>query len=307
MKNWMIGLSGFIILILLIADRTYMSGIYNEEKDDPVIREEASFIPQKDTPKNLFADEAIDYALNQEKLYITFNKGEDWAEVPIKPQMIISDQGYDNDELPAGSYLLTEERVAFLSSVGRGDVTEQLQLIYSVDQGKTWKKSEVDESYYVNRFRKIDFLDDQFGYIITTGEKIVAQEMVFVYITTDGGQSWKPATDEQLFTRLITEGGFINTETGFLSMSGINPSEPELMVTHNTGKTWQQAVIEVPEEYREIFVQAEMPYKEDDHLAVLVNQGPNGDYKGAKVKGKFISADQGVTWRFSTEVESDGY
>lgn len=60
MKNWMIGLSGFIIRILLIADRTYMSGIYNEEKDYPDIKEEASSIPQKNKPKNLFADEAID-------------------------------------------------------------------------------------------------------------------------------------------------------------------------------------------------------------------------------------------------------
>lgn len=46
-----------------------------------------------------------------------------------------------------------------------------------------------------------------------------------------------------------------------------------------------------------------MPVKEEDHLAILVNQGPNGDYLGGKVKGKFISKDNGKTWDFSKEVQ----
>jgi hypothetical protein len=47
---------------------------------------------------------------------------------------------------------------------------------------------------------------------------------------------------------------------------------------------------------------AEVPFQEDDHLTVLINQGPNGDYLGGKVKGKFISSDNGKTWAFSMEV-----
>ncbi|NRG48323.1 oxidoreductase, partial [Bacillus sp. CRN 9] len=47
----------------------------------------------------------------------------------------------------------------------------------------------------------------------------------------------------------------------------------------------------------------EIPFKEGDHLAVLVNQGPNGDYDGGKVKGKFTSEDNGKTWDFAEEVK----
>lgn len=37
-------------------------------------------------------------------------------------------------------------------------------------------------------------------------------------------------------------------------------------------------------------------------MAVLVNQGPNGDYQGGNVEGKFISEDNGKTWEFTMEV-----
>jgi hypothetical protein len=45
----------------------------------------------------------------------------------------------------------------------------------------------------------------------------------------------------------------------------------------------------------------EVPFKEEDHLAVFINQGPHGDYESGKVKGKFISNDFGKTWEFSME------
>jgi hypothetical protein len=47
---------------------------------------------------------------------------------------------------------------------------------------------------------------------------------------------------------------------------------------------------------------AEVPFQEADHLAVFINQGPNGDYLGGKVKGKFISNDNGKTWKYSKEL-----
>lgn len=85
----------------------------------------------------------------------------------------------------------------------------------------------------------------------------------------------------------------------------MNPDKPQLYVTQDSGKTWHEADIQVPEKYKEIFLIAEVPFKEEDHLSLLVNQGPNGDYLGGKVKGKFISKDNGKTWTFSTEEAAD--
>lgn len=86
----------------------------------------------------------------------------------------------------------------------------------------------------------------------------------------------------------------------------------ELNITFDKGENWTQVPIEkdklfadvyVPKKYEKIFVSAETPVKEADHLAVLLNQGPNGDYQGGEVKGKFISGDNGKTWEFSEEAK----
>ena len=39
----------------------------------------------------------------------------------------------------------------------------------------------------------------------------------------------------------------------------------------------------------------------EEELTVLLNQGPNGDYEGGRVKGKFVSNDNGKTWIFQKE------
>lgn len=309
----MIGISGIMLVILLIADFVYVKALNTKENEpeskiDTSAKDEPSGTVEKESaPQTLYAEETIDYALAEDELHITFNKGKEWIEVPMKQQPFLNEQSSMNNELADGSYLLKKEWVGFLSSKESGNHIDQLLLTYSLDHGNSWRESIVTETYLGNHFWKVDFLDDQFGYIITTGEKVVSQEVTYVYITNDGGQSWQAATEEQLITRLIVDGGFVDTKTGFLSMSAINPTEPEVLVTQDSGKTWKQAVIEIPEQYQEIFVVAEMPYKEDQQLAVLINQGPNGDYKGAKVKGKFTSTDKGATWRFSTEVEADEY
>jgi hypothetical protein len=106
-------------------------------------------------------------------------------------------------------------------------------------------------------------------------------------------------------TRLIKDGGFVDEHTGFLSSGFINPEEPDLYVTQDGGDSWVSASIPIPDQYNKIFVTAELPFKEEDHLAVLINQGPNGDYRGGKVKGKFLSKDNGLTWEFSAEVQAN--
>src|SRR5699024_6746449 len=104
-------------------------------------------------------------------------------------------------------------------------------------------------------------------------------------------------------TRLISDGGFVDESTGFLSFGTINPEKPDLYVTEDGGMKWSEAIINIPKKYHQIFIQTETPVKDDVHLAVLVNQGPNSDYEGGSVKGIFISNDNGKTRNFSKEVQ----
>jgi hypothetical protein len=245
----------------------------------------------------IYVDDLSGYSLQNDQLQITFNKGSDWIIVPVeKGKLFAGEYNGNEQELIENSYILTESRAAFLYSDGNS-----IKLKYSINHGETWEDSVVTGQYPFIRFRKVEFLNETFGYVIISGDRTMSQEWITVYVTNDGGKEWKETTHSGV-TRLIYDGGFVDENTGFLSFGILNPVEPDLYVTQDTGKLWSKATITIPEKYHEIFVMAEVPFKEEDHLAVYINQGSNGDYEGGKIKGKFISNDNGNTWEFSLEV-----
>ncbi|WP_340084808.1 oxidoreductase [Siminovitchia sp. FSL H7-0308] len=268
----------------------------------PVLDSQDSTVTEE---QPLFAEEVIDYSLQHDKLSVTFDKGENWTPVPVEKESLFGGEYNGNQqELIENSYILTKERAAFLYSVGNSSESVQIKMAYSLDQGRSWEETVVAEQYPPMRYRKVSFLNDQFGYVISSGGRTMSQEVSSVFLTNDGGKSWREANSSNV-TRLLADGGFTDEQTGFLSFGIINPERPELHVTQDGGDTWEEAEIRIPEQYEKIFVIAETPFKEGNSLAMLVNQGPNGDYKGGKVKGKFVSDDNGKTWVFSTEVPAN--
>ena len=246
----------------------------------------------------LYAQNTIDYSLQNNQLNITFDKGKTWKKVPVEKEKLFEGEYNGNQqELIAHSYMLTKKCVSFLFS----ERPDSVNLIYSLDQGETWKKSSVTDHFLAVRFRKVSFLSDKFGYVILSGDRTMSQEISKVFLTVDGGKHWKETTNSGV-TMLISDGNFINKKTGFLSYGIINPEEPMLYETNDSGNTWNEAKINMPAKYQKIFVMAETPFKEGNHLAVFINQGPSGDYLGGKIKGKFLSKDNGRTWEFSEEV-----
>src|SRR5690625_2159738 len=303
MKKIIIGVAS-LIMIGLIA------GLFLYERSNQI--ESPQEIIQKpiSKPKQLqpiYVDEHVGYALQNNELHITLNQGKDWLTVPIeKDQLFNGNYNGNKQNLIEQSYIISKDRMAFLYlDAGVGSVeNNRLLVTYSFDQGNTWEDSVVAESHPAIGFRKVNFLSEQFGYVIVSGERVVSQEASYIYTTNDGGEHWR-LTNHPDTTSLVYDGGFVDELTGFLSVGYTNPTMPELHVTQDGGDNWSEANINVPTEFSEIFLIAEMPFKEADHLVVLVNQGPNGDYKGGRVKGKFISQDQGSTWEFAEEVDPD--
>lgn len=303
MKKMIIGVASLMMIGLMV-------GLFQYEKSNQIKLPKFNVQETPNKPQQLqptYVEEDIGYSLQNDALHITFDQGGNWITVPIEKDQLFND-GYNGDKqrLTEQSYIITEERLAFLHFDAPSENIENNRLVvtYSVDKGNTWKASIVAGAYPTTRFRKMDFISDQFGYVIFTGERVVAQEASYIYITINGGESWELINHPDM-TRLVYDGGFVDEMTGFLSVGSINPNMPELHVTQDGGDTWSQANINVPAEYSENFLAAEMPFEEADHLAILVNQGPNGDYKGGRIKGKFISEDHGLTWDFAEEVEPD--
>lgn len=312
MKNVLFAIAGMITIGLIIVTFFYhhqsktltmpMSVIFGEQ-----IKNEQSEEPeeQPEQPEQtLYTEDTIDYALQNDELNVTFDKGDTWTKVPVEKESLFEgDYNGSEQELIPDSYMLTEDLAAFLFV--SGDVqNEELEITYSRDEGKTWQDAVITDMYPSIRFRKVAFLDDDFGYVIVSGDRTMSQEGSSVFLTCDGGGSWERSNAPDT-TRMVADGGFIDEDTGFLSYGTINPEEPDLYVTQDAGESWERAKVDVPEKYDAIFVSAEVPVKEDDHLTILLNQGPNGDYEGGDVKGKFISDDNGKTWQFSEEVNPD--
>ncbi|MFD2924365.1 WD40/YVTN/BNR-like repeat-containing protein [Halobacillus naozhouensis] len=269
------------------------------QKTNMLEKSKSAYQVEKLQPKTLepVHNNMISYTLQNNELNITYDNGNNWVKVPVEKDLLFNGEYNGNEqELINGSYILTEDRAAFLYKQDR------IFLKYSLDHGKTWKESVVTEALPGIRFRKVGFLNDRFGYVVLSGDRTMSQELSTVFLTHDGGETWEETASPPT-TRLIADGGFVDENTGFMSYGTINPQKPNLYVTQDGGKTWSKAVIHIPERYDKVFVQAEFPVKENNHLSVLVNQGPNGDYAGGKVKGKFISKDNGLTWDFSMEVQ----
>jgi hypothetical protein len=297
MRSITVMLSTLMFIVLIISTYIY-------EKQDPVSLpqpiQRTDSLEQEPESLKPTTNETISYTLQKNELNITYNEGNDWMKVPIDTESLFQGEYQGNQtELIEDSYILTKDMVAFLYA----EATSVL-LKYSRDQGDTWQDSVITDSFAPMRFRKVDFLNGSFGYAILSGDRTMSQEYSTVFLTHDGGETWEKTT-ELPTTRLIAFGSFVDEQTGYLSYGTINPEEPDVYITQNGGDTWTQAQFNIPEKYALVFVQAEEPIKEENFLSVLVNQGPNGDYAGGKVKGKFISEDNGLTWKFHMEVEPD--
>jgi hypothetical protein len=301
-KNYVIGT--IIMMIVVVTVALYFLEKHPEltspELSKPVKKQEIQVSePLQPNPvQPIYTDDSIGYSLHNNQLQITFNKGVDWVIVPVeKAKFFAGEYNGNEQELIENSYNLTLNRAAFLYTEG-----SSIKLKYSLNQGDSWEDSVVTAQYPPIRYRKVEFLNEMFGYVIISGDRTMSQEWTTVYITNDGGNHWKETT-HSVITRLIYDGGFVDENTGFLSFGILNPVEPDLYVTQDGGNSWHEAMITIPEKYHEIFVMAEVPFKEENHLAIYINQGPNGDYEGGEIKGKFISNDNGNTWEFSKEVE----
>lgn len=309
MKKFMLGSSLLIVVGLLIGTYGYhqdLSTLLLPRAEQHLNHHQENHQTENHDQQSITlapVDQAlISYSLQNNELNITFDQGQHWQKVPIEKDLLFTGEYTGNQQtLIRGSYHLSDTRVAFLYAENTGQGTQQVLLKYSLDEGQTWEDSVVADSFPIMRFRKVAFVNEHFGYVVLSGDRTMSQEYSLVYVTHDGGKTWQ-ATNDTGNTRLLADGGFVDEMTGFMSYGTINPEAPDLYVTQDGGDTWTEAEVNIPEKFANIFVQAELPEKEADHLVMLINQGPSGDYQGGNVKGKFLSTDHGLTWEFAEEV-----
>ncbi|WP_462412861.1 WD40/YVTN/BNR-like repeat-containing protein [Neobacillus sp. Marseille-QA0830] len=246
---------------------------------------------------------SIDYEINDQKLRVTYNNGKDWTIVPVAIENLLRGDNDSEQQLIDGSYVITPEITAFVLNKG-------LRVLISKDKGRSWSEVLVSDQLPALRMRILGFTSDQDGYLIVTGDKTMGSEANFVFKTNDGGQSWYSIGSVDDVYSLVTGGGFINDQLGFISFGEYRydsqPPIPNIYRTADGGANWERVEVPIPEEYLGYFTIADVPTFHGTEGTLLVNQGSEGDYLGGKVLAKFTSYNQGETWSFAGLVDPDG-
>lgn len=258
--------------------------------------------------------EGIKYEIKGETLRVTYDDGENWVAIPASLTDIFG-IGYNGSQqkLIEGSFVITPKTTAFVlehNTMVNMSYNTKLSVLISTDKGKYWKEVLVSDSVPVLRMKILGFTSNEDGYLIVTGDKTMNSEANFVFKTNDGGQSWYNAGSVGDVYSLVTDGGFINDQLGFISFGEYRyesqPPIPRLYRTVDGGVNWEHVEVTIPEEYLGYFTIAEIPTFNGTEGTLFVNQGPMGDYLGGKVLAKFTSKDQGKTWSFAGFVDPDG-
>lgn len=251
-------------------------------------------------------DDDIHYEIHNGKLKIKFDNGWHWEDVPVPAEELFQgDYNGSKKYLIKDSYIISPERTAFV--IGDG---EDLRILQSTDKGKSWDELDVPNPYKRGvRLRILGFTSEQDGYLILTGDRTMGFEANTILKTHNGGETWVDKGSVGETNRMITSGGFVNRELGFISFGSERrqdqPPHPSLYRTTDGGENWERVEVPIPAEYEGIFTVAQTPTFDGSQGILLVNQGPNGDYQGGKVLARYTSIDEGATWVFSNLVDPD--
>lgn len=233
------------------------------------------------------------YKIEKDDVYITYDGGKNWDKIPkdIMPLEDKDKQDTKSDDLNKGSYYISEKKTAFIYGLG--------SLCISKDKGQAWKNVNLQSDIMGIRRQFIGFTDEGFGYAIIAGDRAMSFEMIDIYISKDGGNTWDyKGPLEEKGSSLATGISFSTSKIGFITTK-IN----SIYMTTNGGESWNTIELPMPEELKGIYDDSVAPVFKGSHGEIYVGQGDDGDYGAGKSQVcRFISDDFGKSWKYDGEV-----
>ncbi len=239
--------------------------------------------------------EKIAYMVKNSNVYITYNNGTNWNQVPTGDFASFAGKNSDGsaytDTLFPGSVCLAPRITAFLFTSGNNDGT--LQVLLSGDSGETWNTKIIDSKIPSGFNPCICFLDDgKHGYAAVQFHKSAGKAETNLYVTQDGGNTWSKTS--QMSAYMINNITFSNKKTGFLSLSNDRSS----LYTQDGGSTWKKLILKLPPQYDDIFTNQLAPHFNGAHGEMDLNVGGSSGCSGEWQTATFISENAGLTWKF---------
>lgn len=271
-----------------------MSPVQYQIKTDPSLRD-----PQ--TIQYAMEDKDETYTFKDSKLYVTYDAGTSFTEVPIAYKEVAgTNNSLYNELLPSHGHIVSKDFTAF---VGYDDTGSYL--LYSKDMGKTWEKSRIlpvsyrGDSLYLSK-------TENSCYITLATDRSLGHEYYSTYKSTDL-KTWDYLKGEVLKEKRDVV--FVSDGTAYVSAGTDEEGNPLVNYTEDDGNSY--TTLTLPGHEVEIlgsnfkpFVHMEYVYQENGITYMIVAQGTDGDYMkdGALVKGQYKSKD-GINFTFDKEID----
>lgn len=182
----------------------------------------------------------------------TTDHGQKW--VPL-PASLVSSKG--SKTTFSGAHIISGQSMIFAASSGSKTVT-----YLTSDGGNHWTKSILPHSFLDTRYC---FINNSDGWLLASPGPGAGSENVYIYQTTNGGQSWNEiyTTNQHAgipVTGIKTSITFVGKRTGFITNeNGTEKGNVGLFITHNGGQTWTPVKIALPAKFQSHYLIPQHP------------------------------------------------
>lgn len=262
----------------------------------PQYREEAN-TPQTQHYK-FDSDKEMTYYVQDETLYVTYDAGETFVEVPDGYEKVCREVNDTYTELLSdNSYIVSDDFTGFVGYTDSGTV-----LIYSEDKGTTWHESLISNGGY----KANTFLSRQNGvcYVAFAVDRALGSDYYASYRSEDLN-TWSGMKCEGAPVSNLTCIYWASDGTGYYAKGS------SIFYTTDQGAAFEEISWPEPVEVTDSlgfdpFDSIDKLYEDNGVLYMVVGQGDDGDYgKDGRLFEALYQCTDGVTFTFVKEIADD--
>lgn len=235
------------------------------------------------------------YYAKDQTLYVTYDGGEHFIEVPgAYEQVFQTPNGTYDEYLGDNHYLIGEELTAFVGYSGN-----QVKLIYSLDQGKNWRTSKIYDGYRAKTFLS---KTEKFCYATFAVDRTGGSDYYGTFRSRDL-ENWEFVSSPQEVLSNVSCVWWRDDNTGYYARE-----DGTFYLTVDGGASYENFDLPQNEDIQKKlgfnpYDTLEEMYQEDGVVYMVIGQGSDGDYaENGKLWRAIFQSTDGMNFVFEKEM-----